>query len=293
MKKTLLIVLPCIALGIFAGCMQSTTPHTSSVSNSPAGSSAATDAGVIQEIDALWEQLDTTPLARKEGGINYWWNQLQNRVPEQPLFPNDETAQQLTVALWRLLGRDGNKLPDFDKGTTLVLDEPIVETILYNLAPLDLPQRSFSSPEDIGYPNHIVTASLCQYLQDGNYIVDVYYSDDMKKAAHYLFGDNISFPKYREQDAYAYLGRSDIFVKNIEFGGPVFRYPLIMEYQETDEGCKCQVIIAQAVFKDEPVFIGTPENPVDINKLQQETAHEYTFEKASDGHLVLVSHKTL
>ena len=256
--------------------------------------------GVHEQIDALWAQLDTselprlnfTPLYRpfeEEFSIEDW--------PLQVLYPQDKTAYQLAAQICNLTYYYiGNVLPDFEEEPTWNMDDAMLLTALYRTTPINLgdwetPGNGISSFAD--HPDHLISAIINEYEQDGRYISSVYYVEDVEEIIHFLFGKDVEV-YHQDCNRYYYSKRGGIYLQTGDYGGPIWPYAQITSYQQTEDGYLCEAVIVRAYDTSTPPWVYSEDYEsiyLTEENFEQLTAdlterYRYTF-RWEDGNLIL------
>lgn len=288
----------CLGAGLVA-CAK-TLPPDQPMSESPSApnepeTSSVSEENLLEQIDTLWAQLDTTRLPQRDWGHSYApLRETKETMPVQVLYPDDDTAYMLANSVSNLLYYTGNSLRDFSTPLDEVVDDGIISTVLFRINPLqfNIEHGSAGGRITTEYPNHIISAAVQQFVRDGHSVGQVYDKRDVEEAIRYLFGEQVVDIRHTDVSPYYYLGRAGVYASDDGFGGPWYRYPQIVSYMETDDGYICNVVVGSGLDHDTPPQLSgntdlTKENFAGLSK--DEPEYSYIFTKAEDGHLVLTS----
>lgn len=288
----------CLVAGLVA-CSKNPLPdavmsENLSIPNKPETSSASED-NLLEQIDALWAQLDTTRLPQRDWGNSYNpLRETKETMPMQVLYPHDDTAYMLANSVRNLFNYAGNNLRDFSAPLDEVVDDGIISTVLFRTNPLqfNIEHDRAGGKITTEYPNHIISAAVQQFVRDGHSVGNIYDKRDVEDAIRYLFGEQVGSIRHGDISPYYYLGSAGVYTCDVGFGGPWYRYPQIVSYKETDDGYICNVVVGSGLDHETPPQLSGPtdltkENFAEMAK--DEPEYCYIFTKADDGHLVLTS----
>lgn len=313
MKRRKLTYIPLTALLaaiLLSACTQPPAPvagtssaiseaEASSVSPVPEAGNTPDTVNILEQMDALYAQLDTAPIPQQEGEI--WGSTVDlakgtaEHLPPQ-LIKNEPRAYALSQQIRALLYPSDNVTADF-ASIESAYRPALLQMAIYHTAPLDInwswdPETKAFSVSS--YQDHVIPALIKHEVQEGRSPSDIYSGESVRATMQQLFGDDV---EYFDMDTapYYYYAREDVYFRVGDFGGPYWRYPQITAYQETDTGVTVETVLVWALDKDTPLEVdGTPLTAQNFEALTaKNTKLRLTFQKAEDGRLVLSAWQTL
>ena len=287
---------PAPASGASSSAAQSTE---SSSQGAPEPGNTPEAVSILEQMDALYAQLDTAPLPQQENGLWLGYIDLAKgtleHLPPQ-LIKNEPRAYELAQQIRAVLFPQDNLPYDFTS-----LEEAyrpaLLQTAIYHTAPLDLNWSWDAETNTLvvsTYQDHVISALLKNELTEGRYPTAAYSGQDVRATMRTLYGDELD---YADMDVspYYYYAREDVYFQMGDWGGPMWRYPQITAYTETDETVVCEAVIIYALDKETPLEEnGTVLTPQNFESLTAKyPKFRLTFTKADDGRLTLSAWQTL
>ena len=263
---------------------------------SPDDQSAQTD--LIEQIQALWAQLDTTKLPQESLGRGtlkeFEPGVRPEDLPVQTLYPEDATAYQLANQIWNVTAFSGNILEDFDSPDNAYLPA-MLHTALYRTNPLDLTGYQPEDPERKS--DHVITALMQEQNDDGRWPSYAFAGEDVHATVTRLFGSDIQ-PYDMDVGPYYYFKRGDVYLQMGDYGGPMWPYAQITHYEQTDNGYLCEAVLIHALDAEQPLYLTRDGQDINLTaeNFEELTAdlakYRYTF-TWEDDHLILSALQTL
>lgn len=207
----------------------------------------------------------------------------------QQLFTDDETANKLAYAIY-LVDSFNFRFYDFCEFESV--EKANSQYLLYaaiSSTPEVCVNGSYSDKAELEHPDNIVS-KVCAYAYDehGFAATKVLYAEDVEKTFHYLFGASAEFaPETVYNRGYRYVPGAGIYISCLEGAAPAKdSFPQIIEYSEKDGIYTVRAVPVSVFDYDESGSLGAE---VTKEKLLSEQSYTYAFEKATDGHFILLS----
>ena len=133
-------------------------------------------------------------------------------------------------------------------------------------------------------------SKVCAYAYDehGFAATNVLYAEDVEKTFRYLFGDSAEFaPETVYNRGYRYVPGAGIYISCHEGAAPAKdSFPQVIKYSEENGIYTVQAVPVSVFEYDDNAKLNAE---ITKEKLLSEQSYTYTFEKAKDGHFVLLS----
>jgi hypothetical protein len=157
-------------------------------------------------------------------------------------------------------------------------------------APMHFSKDVWSCKE---YPDHPFVALFNHESEEGRFIEELFYAEDVERTFRYLYGNSLiesdtDFP-HRDVQPYYYYKKEGVYGLTVAFGGPMWPYPQVTDYKKTADGYSVDIISPWALDKVNPL----EENGVPLTKenfmelTQKRDWIRYTFIIAEDGRFLL------
>lgn len=275
----------------------STASETSSAQQPEEGEVSEQGNSLLAQIDALYAQLDTTPLPLLENDrYSLDPNHGVDELPPQLAIDTPE-AYVLSNQIRNYLYFGGNILEDFNNPNDAYFPA-MLQTALYHATPIDLTKTGWdwNSEEYLSTDsNHVVALLIKQEIENGRMPSDVYYASEVEAVVHHLFGDEREVFHF-DQSPYYHFKKAGLYTRLGDFGGPAWVYPQMTLIEKTATGYVCEAVMVSALEKDTPMetrdgVILTRENfeQASINSPK----YRYTLREEADGRLTLQAFQTL
>ena len=207
----------------------------------------------------------------------------------QQLFTDDETANKLAYAIY-LVDSFNFRFYDFCEFESV--EKANSQYLLYaaiSSAPEVCVNGSYSDKAELEHPDNIVS-KVCAYAYDehGFAATNVLYAEDVEKTFRYLFGDSAEFaPETVYNRGYRYVPGAGIYISCHEGAAPARdSFPQVIKYSEENGIYTVQAVPVSVFEYDDNAKLNAE---ITKEKLLSEQSYTYTFEKAKDGHFVLLS----
>lgn len=208
----------------------------------------------------------------------------QSHKHEQ-LFVKDETAAELAAAISLIDGDKLRHLSDFKdfENISEASNEYMIFAAL-NSTPYVIPGSGENS-------DNIVSLIADYFYNSIDAFIDrVYYAEDAEKTFHYLFGDEAEFNPVNIPGArYRYSSEESIFFSEEDNYLYSYSFPQIISYREENGKYYVEAVMLIPFDYDNSGNVSEELSEDDILKKQHTS---YTFEKAKDGHFVILSIST-
>lgn len=245
---------------------------------------------LLEQIDALYAQLDTTPLPLLEDDrYSLDPNHGVDELPPQLVIDTPE-AYMLANQVRKFLYFGGNILEDFNNPND-ALSPPILKTALYRTAPID-----YKVLEDIIGTDHILAELVEREAKNGRRPDEIYYTDEVEAVVHYLFGDEVQVG-HMDIEPYYFFRQAGVYTLPRNVRAQWWSYPQITLIEKTAEGYICEAVMVMALDKQTPMEARGSNVPLTRENFEQESVnapkYRYTFREEADGRLTLQAFKTL
>ena len=207
----------------------------------------------------------------------------------QQLFTDDETANKLAYAIY-LVDSFNFRFYDFCEFESV--EKANSQYLLYaaiSSTPEVCVTGSYSDKAELEHPDNIVS-KVCTYAYDehGFAATNVLYAEDVEKTFRYLFGDSAEFaPETVYNRGYRYVPGAGIYIGCHEGAAPVKdSFPQVIKYSEENGIYTVQAVPVSVFEYDDNAKLNAE---ITKEKLLSEQSYTYTFEKAKDGHFILLS----
>lgn len=207
----------------------------------------------------------------------------------QQLFTDDETANKLAYAIY-LVDSFNFRFYDFCEFENV--EKANSQYLLYaaiSSTPEVCVNGSYSDKAELEHPDNIVS-KVCAYAYDehGFAATNVLYAEDVEKTFRYLFGDSAEFaPETVYNRGYRYVPGAGIYISCHEGAAPARdSFPQVIKYSEENGIYTVQAVPVSVFEYDDNAKLNAE---ITKEKLLSEQSYTYTFEKAKDGHFILLS----
>lgn len=207
----------------------------------------------------------------------------------QQLFTDDETANKLAYAIY-LIDSFNFRFYDFCEFESV--EKANSQYLLYaaiSSTPRAVLSGVYGDTAELATPDNIVS-KICAFANDehGFAATELVYAADVEKTFHYLFGDSAKFaPETIYNRGYRYVPGAGIYISCLEGAAPARdSFPQIIEYSEENGIYTVQAVPVSVFEYDDNAKLNAE---ITKEKLLSEQSYTYTFEKAKDGHFILLS----
>lgn len=245
---------------------------------------------IIGQMESLYRQLDDSRLPLES--YTYWHSTDQaelDELPQQLVLDTPEAyfyAQTIRNYLCY-----GNILEDFEGVESLKNDSVILQTALFHTKPI----QWHSWAEEGREQTHQISWLMRNENAESRGLCELFYADDVQDTIRRMFGEGTHVMNW-STGSYLYYPREGIYGCIGSFGGPWWRYPMLLAMEPTEDGMICEVVLVWALDKETPFQLpGFDE--ITAENFAEATAdlprYRYTFAMGEDGAPILTALQTL